>query len=731
MRRTTVTLALVLACLAGLAQPSSASAAEWRTPPVPSLDPAGTERLWDRLTQRRVEFRPLEAQQCRPLRAVFYAPGDWLRLATTLAAKASPCAQYYVSVPPVVADKTRQRPGQAARIRALGPTFHALAEIHLTTWQKWVATTGASWHQAGVVARRNMAAAGFDVAAGDTWALNEVTSAMRRGDGTSRTNLRDFLQGLYDAGGEGPATKGVVFVVGIGQRVPEVGTYKARMQEWLQDQAFWADVNTYVSDWSQEVYADVRAYAAPGAATAVRRDALVDYLRHADLLSGAGGGVSGTANAVFESVGGPVGNAAFQWDFGFGYTLVEPELMQHFVSAQVYAFRSHSVRSGRPSDHWGFAWSPRNTNGMAPTEWAAVTGAVLDRLATAIRDSAVETPADPGVRACGPNGQNLWCAGDLTGAALTDNWRTFRAWSPTTLAFLSPPQAIGAGTVSAPIPLQVQVARVAARPIAPVVATVAASSPTGTLATSPTGPFAPTVTVELPAGVTSTAQLFYQDATAGPVTLTASAAGVVNGTLQLTVTGAAPLTLRVDPPATELLPGATATLTAIGVDQFGNATPTSAVWTLTPATLGTLAPTGGTATTFTAGRNAGTGQVTATVTTPAGQLTASASVTVTPPPPVRVAAVRYGVAKRRLHVYVTVVDASGRRVRDANVTVALLRAGKVYARAAGRTTTGRMTFSRPASAGTYRVKVTRVLASSRTWDRVTPTNTFRVVARRR
>jgi hypothetical protein len=521
-----------------------------------------------------------------------------------------------------------------------------------------------------------------------------------------------------------------VFVVGMGQRVAEVGTYKARMQEWLQDQEFWVDVNTYVSDWSQEVYADVRSYAAPGAATSSRRDALVDYLRHADLLAGAGAAVSGTANAVMEGVGGPIGNAAFQWDFGFGYTLVEPELMQHFVSAQVYAFRNHSVRSGRPSDHWGFAWAPRNTNSVPATEWAAMTGSVLDRLATAIRDSSTETPADPGVRACGPNGQNVWCAGDLAGAALTDNWRTFRTWSPTTLAFLSGPQAIGAGVVSAPIPLQVQVARVAARPIAPVVATVASSSPTGTLATSPAGPFAPTVTVELPAGVVSTTQLFYQDATAGSATLTASAAGVVSGTLQLTITGAAPLTLRVDPSTTELLPGARATLTAIGVDQFGNETTTSAVWTLAPATLGTLTPTAGASTTFTAGRNAGTGQVTATVTTPTGQLTASASVTVTPPPPVRVAAVRYGVAQRRLHVYVTVVDPSGRRVRDADVTVALYRAGKVYARAAGRTTTGRMTFSRPASTGRYRVKVTRVLAQDRTWDGVTPPNAFRKDPRR-
>ena len=718
------------AAAAALAQPAFASTLA-QPEPVPSVEPRATERLWERLT-RRVEFHPLEAQQtCRPLRAVFYAPGDWLRLATTLASKASPCAHYYVSVPPVTADKTRQRPGQAPRIRALGPTFHALAEIHLSTWQKWVASTGSSWYQAGVDARRKMAAAGFDVAAGDTWALNEVTSSMRRGEGAGRSNLREFIRGLFDAAGEGPPTRGVVFVVGIGQRVPAVATYKARTQEWLQDAAFWSDMNAYVSDWSQEVYADVRSYAAPGAPTTGRRDALVEYLRHADLLAGAGGVTAGTANAFFANAAGPIANAAFQWDFGFGYTLVEPDLMQHFVSAQVYALRNHGVRAGGTSDHFGFAWAPRNAGSHPTAEWASMTGSVLDRLATAIRDSALETPADPGVRACGPNGRNVWCAGDLDGAALTDRWRAFRAWSPTTLAFVSPPQAVGAGVVSAPVSLQAQVARVATKPAAPVAVTVSSSSPTGLLGTSASGPFAPTTSLELPAGVVASAQLFYQDATAGTVTLTASAAGVVTGTQQLTVTGAAPVTLRVDPPSSTLLPGSAATFTAVGIDQFGNETPTSAVWTVTPAALGSVASAPGPTTTFTAGTRPVAGQVVATVSTPVGPLTASTSVTVTRPPPLRVAAVRYGVAKRRLHVYVTVVDADGRRVRDASVTVALYRNGKVYARAAGRTTSGRMTFSRPASTGAYRTTVTRVVAVGRTWDRMTPRNAFRKAPRRR
>jgi hypothetical protein len=712
-------VAFACAAVAGtLAGPGTAAS----SPPVPSLDPQATEALWERLTSNR-QIRPLSADVgCRPLRATFYAATDWLRLATTLAAKASPCADYFVSVPPVVADKTKPRPDQAQRIRALGPRFHALAEIHYTAWQKWVASTGSSWYGAGVEARRRMAAAGYDVGAGDTWALNEVSSAVRRGDGNARANVRELLRGLYDAAGEGPPTRGVVFVVGIGQRVPELGTYKARVQEWLQDAQFWTDMNVYVSDWSQEAYGDVRSYAVPGTPLANRRDGLVEYLRHMDLLAVAGGAVSGTANAFLANAGSTLANAAWQWDSAFGWTAVDDVLMQQYVSAQVYALRNHGVRAGRATDRFGFAWAPKNLDALAPSDFTRRTAAVLDRVATAVRDSEADSPADPGVAACGASG--VWCAGDLGGSSLSAGWRGFRAWSPTTLAFVSPPQTIAAGTISKPLQLQVQVAGVAARPAAAVATTITSSSPTGLFAAAPEGPFAPTLAVQLPAGAFATSQLYYQDPTAGTATLTATAAGVVAGTQQITVGGAAPVSLRVEPATATVLPGGAVPLTAVGVDAFGNATPTAALWTVSPTTLGALSATTGTTTTFTAGTESGVAVVTATVTTPTGTLTGTSNVTVTPPPPVRVSAVRYGVAQKRLHVYVTVVDGRGRRVRDASVTVALYRNAKVYARAAGRTTTGRMSFSRPASIGVYRTKVTRVAASSRVWDRVTPANAF-------
>ena len=94
-----------------LAAPSLASGAEparanQTFKPVPSLTPAATQRLWKQLVQKRRSAEPFSATEaCKPLRSVFYAATDWLRLTTKLAAAPSPCAVYYVSVPPLVADK--------------------------------------------------------------------------------------------------------------------------------------------------------------------------------------------------------------------------------------------------------------------------------------------------------------------------------------------------------------------------------------------------------------------------------------------------------------------------------------------------------------------------------------------------------------------------------------------------------------------------------------------------
>ncbi|HEX4677694.1 MAG TPA: hypothetical protein VH210_00620, partial [Gaiellaceae bacterium] len=84
--------------------------------PVPSLTPAATQKLWrTEVARAHRHARSFSDASCRPARVVFYAQTDWMRLATKLAQSPSPCAEYYVSVPPLAADKSQARANQAAQ----------------------------------------------------------------------------------------------------------------------------------------------------------------------------------------------------------------------------------------------------------------------------------------------------------------------------------------------------------------------------------------------------------------------------------------------------------------------------------------------------------------------------------------------------------------------------------------------------------------------------------------
>ena len=84
--------------------------------PVESIDPAWSARF---VPPAPSTFRAAATTLCLPVDAVFYAQTDWLRLAQKLRLNPSSCAEYYVSVPPLAADKTKLRAGEAAKIRAL------------------------------------------------------------------------------------------------------------------------------------------------------------------------------------------------------------------------------------------------------------------------------------------------------------------------------------------------------------------------------------------------------------------------------------------------------------------------------------------------------------------------------------------------------------------------------------------------------------------------------------
>ena len=591
--------------------------------PVPSLQPEATKRLWRRLVDRR-EARPLRlaaATSCRPLRAVFYTATDWMRLATRLAANASPCAQYFFSLPSLAADHTQMRADQAWRIRALGPQFHAMAEVSMGAWGKWVTSTRSTWFQAGVEARRRMAKAGYDVRLGDSWAVNEFSSAVRQDVPGARTDARNFVRGLYTGDGTAPATRGAVFTIGMGQGTQNLSVYKTNLDGWLSDSAFWSDMSSYVGDWSQELFGDLRNYGVAGASLATRRTYLNDYLQHVITQAGAGPSATANARSFLQTAYSPLANAAWQFDSGFGWTLVSGAQMQDYVSAQTYALRAYSATS-QPggSDHWGFAWSPKNATGMSAADFDAQSQQIIDRLASAIHDSDQSPdPGDPGRNACG----TAWCTAAISGAAFNDGWKSFTYWGPLGLVFTTPAQAIGAGASSQAMTLQLQASGAAQTSPGDVVITLGSSSATGSLS-SGNGVWASTLQVTVPAGATTSPAFFYRDTRAGSPLLTAAATGLVSGSQSEVVNPGALASIAVAPNAATVTVGATQTFSATGADAYGNAVPIAgAAWSVSPASLGALAPGSGASAAFTAAAP-GSGSVTATV----GTVTGSAAVTV-------------------------------------------------------------------------------------------------------
>ncbi|HUG64655.1 MAG TPA: hypothetical protein VMK83_05505 [Gaiellaceae bacterium] len=713
-------IAPLLALVAGVCLTAGASAAP-RAPagPVASLEPEATAKLWRSLVAQKPRSARMQQVECRPLRGVFYAASDWLRLATKLAASASPCAEYYISVPPLVADKTTFRRDQAWRIRALGPNFHASAEIHYATWSRWVQSTGNSWYTAGVTARERMAAAGYDVALGDTWTLNEFTSAVRRGDGSARTNVRELLRGLYDGDGTRP-TRGAVLVIGFGQRTSDVSVYQSTLQSWLTDTAFWTDMAAYVSDWSQQVYGDLRAHAVPGVPVAERREYLNDYLQHKLVLAGAAPETVEPARTYLRDAYSALANGAWPRETAWGWTMVPAEQMAAYVSAQVNAMRHFSASSGQARDHWGFAWAPRNTTGLSTAEFGAQTGLILDRMGAAVRDSgAVVEPENPGSGACGPPGQDTLCAVDLADARHNAAWRSFRGWTQAALAIGNGAQTITAGVPSAAMTLTLATGTGQSITTGePSVVSLRSSSPDGGFSTSTAGPWTSALTLTVAPRATAT--FYYRDTRAGRHTVTASAQGLTAGFQAVSVVAGPAAAIAVAPAASEVRARGTLRLAATATDAFGNTAEASAVaWRVRPALLGSLETAPGGAVTFTAGRLLRPGTITATSGAASGTATIRVVAGV-----LRVGSISFRPGGGSLRVFLATIDQGRRPVSATSVRVALRVDGRRIAVLRGRTgAAGKVMLRAPFTGGRcVTVTVTRAVAQGFRWNGRTPRN---------
>ena len=323
---------------------------------------------------------------------------------------------------------------QACRIRALGPRFHAMAEAHLTAWQTWVTRNGKTWLEAGREFRKRMAAAGYDVALGDLWALNEVPSAVRQGAGPvtpepARLPPRASRGRRLDSADDGrsrlrrrsrPANAEPV-------GLPREPARLARRLRLLG-----RGRRPRVRFWAQEVYGDIRAWGVP---TRSRDDPgpEPDRLPPPSVLelARAGGERSAAAESFLRRTYVPLANAA--WKLAqqfFGFTAVD-HLTSCATSSRSRCTRSGTTRGRNPAlgpmGRFGFAWAPENTlapdRGRLPREDAGLAATARLRAGECVRAGwRLATGA------CGPPGDHVWCDGSYDGAVFNDGWSAFATW---------------------------------------------------------------------------------------------------------------------------------------------------------------------------------------------------------------------------------------------------------------------------------------------------------------
>lgn len=355
---------------------------------------------------------------------IFWGGTQWVELGTAIADNASKCAEYFITVPPQDSERSALRNrGAFNEIRKLDARIHPVAEIRFTGetgWREWVVgphpdfAPGRTFYEAGIEARRRMAQSGLDVTKGETWAFNELSPEVLENVPGWREDVLEFMRGLYDGEPGMPKARGIVFNIFIPSDTTDLAVYKADLQAWLEDEAFWSDLDNYVDFFAEEVYPSAHTWGVFDASLETRTEYLNDYLFHVLSLAEAGPETVEAARTFLERTFVPLANAAWPHE-GIGKTnVILPETMGAFVAAQVHAIRSYAS-----TPRIGFAWAP---NEAEPSYTEEGRDLVLSRLASALR-AAYEDSAEG---ACGNEGEA--CAADVHGASFNDAWKTFRSW---------------------------------------------------------------------------------------------------------------------------------------------------------------------------------------------------------------------------------------------------------------------------------------------------------------
>lgn len=368
-----------------------------------------------------VDGDPLPVPGCTSVTTVvLYSEATYeLRLPLAFAAVQDPCTRYLVQLPALTADKTMPRP-DADAVHQLGPNFFALAEFSWHAWAKWVGESPGTrdFAAAGKLFRRRMAEAGYDVAGGDSWVINEFPSTTRTGEANVWNHEQDAVRGLYE-GVDGVTSQGVVFIAGMGEHLVNFSLYKPNLSGWLKQTAFWTAMKSYVRWFSYEVYADPHFDCVVGSNVVADAEHLNAYLEHLPRLAFAGGDATVTAANYLKRSFLPLLSAAWNSDNGFGDNRIALAQFAKYSRLQIYATHVWAAHHPYPGRRIGFAWAPKNSTRDDDI-------ALADVIANAVTRS---YPANAfynlGKYACSVDGSLDGCGCTVSGAQYNTRWNQF------------------------------------------------------------------------------------------------------------------------------------------------------------------------------------------------------------------------------------------------------------------------------------------------------------------
>jgi hypothetical protein len=163
----------------------------------------------------------------------------------------------------------------------------------------------------------------------------------------------------------------------MGQTLQNFSVYKPSLKTWLQQDAWWSDMNSYVRWFGYEVYADPHLNCVTGSNVPADAAALNAYLEHLPRFATAGGAASATAARYLAHHYLPIVNEAWNSNVGFGNDLVGLADFVKFSRLQVFATHFWAANHGYPGRRIGFAWAPKDSTPEQEGQIAtAIAGAV-------------------------------------------------------------------------------------------------------------------------------------------------------------------------------------------------------------------------------------------------------------------------------------------------------------------------------------------------------------------